>query len=266
MNWRGVALLTILCEITFVESKEKLLCAGESVMIKSLFEENENQPEEIKPETETATVETSKSSAEPRYVEVNEAENLLDIPEVEFDRLDDLEASLSDTEIESINSFVETKGESANLPDAPFQLSENLFAETTSEAETNVTPVEILDETETIAPVIETADTTSSVNFILSAEKNAPEEKNAYDNETLFQTSAPPRRESLAETARNSGLAYAAAITLFGAVIFMMIIGWFADLLLGSSPWGIVGGIVLGSIIGFIQFFRVTSQIFKDRK
>ena len=239
-------------------------------MIKSLFEEDENQFEKINQEKETAV--------EPQYVEVNEAENLPDISEAEFERFDDLENSLSDDEIESINSFVETTGESANLPDAPYDLPENLFTETTGETETNLPPVETINETETVAPsietfnetekvlpVAETADTTSTVNFILPGEKNAPEEKISYDNETLFQTSAP-RRESLAETARNNGLAYAAAITLFGAVIFMMIIGWFADLLLGSSPWGIVGGIVLGSIIGFIQFFRTTSQIFKDRK
>ncbi len=80
---------------------------------------------------------------------------------------------------------------------------------------------------------------------------------------TLFQTNFEP--ESTAETMRKSGLAYAAAITLFAAVVFMMILGWGADLLLGTSPWGIVGGIVLGAIIGFVQFFRLTSQILKNK-
>ncbi len=79
----------------------------------------------------------------------------------------------------------------------------------------------------------------------------------------MFQTDFKP--ESLAETARKSGLAYAAGITLFGSIVFLMGLGWFADLLLGTSPWGIVGGIVLGSIIGFVQFFRITSQIFRDK-
>lgn len=79
----------------------------------------------------------------------------------------------------------------------------------------------------------------------------------------LFQTAYQP--ETQAETMRKSGLAYAAAITLFGSVIFMLIIGWFADLLLGSWPWGIVVGIVLGSLIGFFQFFRLTSQILKNK-
>jgi F0F1-type ATP synthase assembly protein I len=43
----------------------------------------------------------------------------------------------------------------------------------------------------------------------------------------------------------------------------MLILGWGADLLLGSAPWGVVVGIVLGSVIGFVQLFRISSQIFK---
>ncbi len=69
--------------------------------------------------------------------------------------------------------------------------------------------------------------------------------------------------ESPAETIRQTGLAWSAGIAFFAAVVFMLVLGWGADLLLGSSPWGIVGGIVIGSIIGFVQFFRTTSQIFK---
>ena len=69
--------------------------------------------------------------------------------------------------------------------------------------------------------------------------------------------------ESSEETFRRTGLAWSAGVAFGGAVIFMLILGWGADVLLGTSPWGIVGGIVLGSVIGFIQFFRITSQIFK---
>ena len=69
--------------------------------------------------------------------------------------------------------------------------------------------------------------------------------------------------ESMAETVRRSGMAYSAAIAFTAAVVFMLILGWGADVLLGTSPWGIVAGIILGSTIGFIQFFRITSQIFK---
>lgn len=76
-----------------------------------------------------------------------------------------------------------------------------------------------------------------------------------------------PPKESMAENVRRSGLAYSAGIAFFASVVFMLVIGWGADLLFGSSPWGIVAGIVLGSVIGFVQFFRITSRIFKpDRR
>ncbi len=106
-----------------------------------------------------------------------------------------------------------------------------------------------------------------------------PAESNDYpaDTQNFYESPKPEsevsvpfqteyfKPESQAETARKSGLAYAAGITLFASVVFMMIIGWGADLLLGTTPWGIVGGIVLGALIGFIQFFRLTSQILKNK-
>lgn len=81
------------------------------------------------------------------------------------------------------------------------------------------------------------------------------------DAEPYVLSEAEP--QSAEETVRTSGLAWSAGIVLFASVVFMMIIGWGADLLFGSTPWGIVGGIVLGAVIGFVQFFRLTSQIFK---
>ena len=79
----------------------------------------------------------------------------------------------------------------------------------------------------------------------------------------ILSSYAPP---SGGETIRRTGLAWSAGITFFGAIVFMLFLGWIADLLLGSSPWGLVGGIVLGSLIGFLQFFRITSQIFNSEK
>lgn len=67
------------------------------------------------------------------------------------------------------------------------------------------------------------------------------------------------------ETIRRSGLAWSAGVAFFGSVAFMLFLGWLADLLLGTSPWGLIGGIVLGSILGFMQFFRITSRIFARR-
>lgn len=69
---------------------------------------------------------------------------------------------------------------------------------------------------------------------------------------------SPPTTE---ESVRMTGLAFSAGIVLAGPIVFMMVIGWFADLLIGSSPWGLVGGVVLGSIVGFVQIFRLNTQI-----
>jgi F0F1-type ATP synthase assembly protein I len=102
------------------------------------------------------------------------------------------------------------------------------------------------------------------------SEQAKPEQTKFESDGLLFQSSDSQQNagfvpESQAETIRKSGLAYAAAITLFGSIVFLLIIGWFADTLLGTSPWGKVGGVVLGSIIGFLQFFRMTSQILKNK-
>jgi F0F1-type ATP synthase assembly protein I len=79
--------------------------------------------------------------------------------------------------------------------------------------------------------------------------------------ETIVRAHFEP--ETPAENVRRMGLAWSAGIAFFGAIVFMLFIGWIADVLLGSSPWGLVGGIILGSIIGFVQFFRISSQIFR---
>lgn len=95
----------------------------------------------------------------------------------------------------------------------------------------------------------------------LSDDVDSPSPK--QENWTGHDFEPPAHPMTLAETVRGSGLAYAAALTLFGSVVFMLLLGWFVDLLLASSPYGVVGGIVLGALIGFVQFFRLTSQIFK---
>jgi F0F1-type ATP synthase assembly protein I len=95
-----------------------------------------------------------------------------------------------------------------------------------------------------------------------SGSRSDPTVISLFDNPET-PTKTPYQEDSSAETARRSGLAYSAGIAFFAAVVFMLILGWGADVLLGTRPWGIVFGIVLGSVIGFIQFFRISSQIFK---
>jgi ATP synthase protein I len=63
------------------------------------------------------------------------------------------------------------------------------------------------------------------------------------------------------ETARKSGIAYGAAITLFVSVATFLALGWVVDRWLGTRPWFLVGGIVLGAAAGFYQFVRITSRL-----
>lgn len=87
------------------------------------------------------------------------------------------------------------------------------------------------------------------------------EDEENEENDEYFRP--PEIKETSAETARKTGLAFSAGIALFSSVIVLMALGWLADRFLGSSPKGLVTGIILGSIFGFYQFFRLTSQIIK---
>jgi F0F1-type ATP synthase assembly protein I len=233
-------------------------------MIKNLLEQDERQPEEIKTGREEKAADESAGGevAEPQYIEVNEAENPFYDREAIFDKTNDSERRLSEEEIESINSFVESTTEASDFLELRyFNQSEGVSAETPPETIDSEPPAQMTSETLNFVPFAETRNETAS--FELPAESKFEETKTGNAG-TLFQ----PRDvepESFAETARKSGLAYAAAITLFASIVFMLIIGWFADLLFGSSPWGIVGGIIFGSLIGFVQFFRMTAQIFKNK-
>jgi len=63
------------------------------------------------------------------------------------------------------------------------------------------------------------------------------------------------------ETNRKTGLAYAAALSLFAAVVSGLIVGWLLDRWLGTRPWLLVLGIVLGAVAGFYEFIRQTSKL-----
>lgn len=174
----------------------------------------------------------------------------------EPERLEDVSADVSeptapvDEDSESLSALM---ADIENLDDRDLDLLER-------QLETDAPPAPLgkrIDEPE-MPKIFEDATPPAPV----ETEKNVENTAGAFASGTLFQTEEKPR-QSMAETIRQSGLAYSAAIVLFGSIIFTMLLGWFADLLLGSSPWGIVGGIILGGIIGFIQFFRMTSQIFK---
>ncbi|MFN2452965.1 MAG: AtpZ/AtpI family protein [Pyrinomonadaceae bacterium] len=67
--------------------------------------------------------------------------------------------------------------------------------------------------------------------------------------------------ENEQETARRSGLAYAAALALFFSIAAFLGVGWALDRWLGTQPWLLVAGIVVGSAIGFYQMVRLLSKI-----
>jgi ATP synthase protein I len=63
------------------------------------------------------------------------------------------------------------------------------------------------------------------------------------------------------ETNRKSGVAYAAALTLFASVTTFCGIGWLLDRWLGTKPWLMAIGIVLGAAAGFYEFIRMTAKL-----
>ncbi len=95
------------------------------------------------------------------------------------------------------------------------------------------------------------------------AEKNWREERDAREEPVFY---LPYEPESLDETVRKSSLAWSLGGAFVISVGIFLFLGWIADLFLGSSPWGLVGGIVLGALLGFFQFFRISSQIFPTKK
>jgi predicted nucleic acid-binding protein len=63
------------------------------------------------------------------------------------------------------------------------------------------------------------------------------------------------------ESNRKSGIAYAAGFSLFASVAGLCGFGWVLDRWLGTAPWLLVTGLVLGAAAGFYQFIRLTSRL-----
>jgi ATP synthase protein I len=70
------------------------------------------------------------------------------------------------------------------------------------------------------------------------------------------------KEESPEETNRKTGFAYAAGFTLFACVATFCGIGYLADRWLGTAPWCLVGGIVLGSAAGLYEFVKISAKTY----
>ncbi|HEX8458345.1 MAG TPA: AtpZ/AtpI family protein [Pyrinomonadaceae bacterium] len=58
-----------------------------------------------------------------------------------------------------------------------------------------------------------------------------------------------------------SSVVYGAVLALALSIVSCLLVGWALDRWLGTSPWLIVAGILLGSVAGFMQFIRLMSRI-----
>jgi F0F1-type ATP synthase assembly protein I len=64
--------------------------------------------------------------------------------------------------------------------------------------------------------------------------------------------------KSLQENATRAGSAAGASYTLVGAILVLGAIGYAIDKWLDSSPWGLIIGLALGTIVGFYDLVKTT--------
>ena len=167
---------------------------------------------------------------------------------------------------------VEPVGTTPNQPDAPLNVSLERTDSESPQKISNVTPAEAAvsgqsrTPSEDYYPILDPAATDIPPSARSAFDAASPLRLN---DRADFDTTPPPLEFEPApqyETMRRSGLAWSAGIVFFGTVAFTLLLGWIADLLIGSAPWGLVGGIVFGSILAFVQFFRISSRIFPSSK
>ncbi|MBV9210339.1 MAG: AtpZ/AtpI family protein [Acidobacteria bacterium] len=63
------------------------------------------------------------------------------------------------------------------------------------------------------------------------------------------------------EVNRKSAIVYGAVFAMVISIVSFLIVGWALDKWLKTAPWLLVGGIVLGTVLGFIQFIRLISRV-----
>ena len=66
--------------------------------------------------------------------------------------------------------------------------------------------------------------------------------------------------KALQTTVQRSGPAASVSYTLIGAIILLGGIGYAIDIWQGSSPWGLLGGLILGLVVGFYELAKTIWQ------
>lgn len=206
--------------------------------------------------------------------EIEYGDNFLEL-EKEFSKIEE------EVRLESEEKAEEEKTKNLSAPEnrieveknAPKPTQQGIFTSAinkSNQEKQTITPLEDLliapDEIQANAVNLSNENTVNENQGFILPNRIEPKSENSFLNQSSETAQADYNPESKASIIRNSGLAWSAGIAFFGSVIFVLILGWFADLLLGTSPWMAVGGVVLGSIIGFFQLFRITSQILKDNE
>jgi ATP synthase protein I len=62
---------------------------------------------------------------------------------------------------------------------------------------------------------------------------------------------------ALQENISRSGPVAAASYTLVGAILLLGGIGYVVDRWQGTSPWWLLGGLVLGIVVGFYELIKI---------
>jgi F0F1-type ATP synthase assembly protein I len=66
--------------------------------------------------------------------------------------------------------------------------------------------------------------------------------------------------KSLQDNVRRSGSVAGASYTLIGAIMLLGGIGYAVDRWRGTSPWFLLGGLLLGLIVGFYELAKTVWQ------
>lgn len=85
---------------------------------------------------------------------------------------------------------------------------------------------------------------------------DAPEKTPLEKGERIVESLAN-QASGLQRGFQRAGPAAAASYALIGAIVLLGGLGYFGDLWLGTSPWLLVSGLLLGIVVGFYELAKM---------